>query len=290
MPNATPSEFLTARICFWLSALIILGSTLLWEWRTQYPFYSRIIVGCLVGVLFFTIFPLSMQWLNTRQSQPRDLASSKLTPAPTPSSETTSAVKRVTIHDLFLTDFPLLSSNGRAEVATSTDAKAELTIEFRTWYDLKSNAKFVSIWVPFSPATFEVLKAVAEQYNDILRARIQSITAPANPADKTRMILAMKDGAFIDITFKTPGDSSIVKPLDFPSTSKVYLYYEYDLSLSQLGALENLFQSKGLSPQFRNWDYTEGKPTPNVEDVIARTVEFKLDNQNTGTESNKNPQ
>jgi hypothetical protein len=80
MPNATPTEFLAARVCFCLSSLILLASTLSWELRTQYPFSSRVIVGCLVGALIFVLFPISMQWLDTRQNQPKDLASSKSTP------------------------------------------------------------------------------------------------------------------------------------------------------------------------------------------------------------------
>jgi hypothetical protein len=74
MPNATPTEFLVARICFCLSAFILLVSTLLWELRTQYPLYSRVIVGSLIGVLFFVVFPLSIQWLHTRQNQPKESA------------------------------------------------------------------------------------------------------------------------------------------------------------------------------------------------------------------------
>ena len=189
------------------------------------------------------------------------------------------SVKRATVHDLFITDFPFLSSNGEAEVfpATPADAKAKLTIEFRVWYDLDSNTKFVGIWVPYSPDTFDVMGAVAEQYKNIINARIQSITAPANLPDKTRMNWAIKDGAFLGITLKKPGDSSIVNPLEFPYTGTVYLYYEYDLSLIQLGVLENLFRSKGLLPQFRNWDHVEGKPVPDVKSVIGRTVGFKRD-------------
>lgn len=190
---------------------------------------------------------------------------------------------RPTVHDLFLTDFPLLSRNGKAEAVSATSTNKAVPIEFRVWYDLEANAKFVSIYVPFSPATFEALKSVAEGHKDILNAKIQSITAPANPADATRMILKLRDSAFVGITFKNPHDSSVVNPLDFISTGKIYLYYEYELSISQLGSLENLFQSNGLSPQFRSWDYAdlcwkqiehEGKPAPKVEDVVARTAEF----------------
>ena len=140
---------------------------------------------------------------------------------------------------------------------------------------------------------------MAEAHNGILKAPIQSITAPAHPADAARMILAAKDNAFVGITFKNPRDSSIVNPLDFISSGKIYLYYEYDLSLDQLGSLESLFQSKGLSPQFRNFDYAsicwsqierDGKPAPKVEDVLARTVQFTQDNHSIGTESNKSSQ
>ena len=272
-----------AKILFVVSALVLLVPLLIglpWPRIRQYAVENRVVsiititlLGALVSAGAAIVF------LPSKKSA---------TESPMAAATATSTVKRVTIHDLFVTDFSLLSSNGEAETfpAASTGEKAVSTIEFKVWYDLESNAKFVSIYVPFSPDTFETLKAVAEQYNDILRARIQSITAPANPADATRMILAMRDSAFIGITFKNPGDSSTVNPLDFVSTGRIYLYYEYDLSLSQLGALENLFQSKGLSPQFRNWDYAsvrqrqiehERKPAPKVEDATGRTVQFTQD-------------
>jgi hypothetical protein len=240
------------------------------------------------GVVTFLLAKRSEGVTPTESPVSQDAAerqNTKSTAAPT-----RAASQRPTVNDLFMTDFPLLSSNGKAEALSATSTNKAVSIEFRVWYDLETNAKFVSIYVPFSPATFEVLKAVAEGHNDILKSRIQSITAPANPADATRMMLALRDGAFVGITFKNPRDSSIVNPLDFISTGKIYLYYEYDLSLGQLGALEDLFQSKGLSPQFRNLDYAsicwkqiehDGKPVPKVEDVVARTAEFTDDNHST---------
>src|SRR5438552_105251 len=79
MPDATQNEFFAARVCFLLSALILGGWTLWWEFKIQLPLYSRILVGCVVGSLLFVLFPLSMRWLNIRQSgEPTQPASIRL--------------------------------------------------------------------------------------------------------------------------------------------------------------------------------------------------------------------
>lgn len=67
MPNASPTEFLVARCCFCLSALILFGSTLTWALKTGWPLLPRLVVGMLVGALIFVLFPVSMQWLKSRQ-------------------------------------------------------------------------------------------------------------------------------------------------------------------------------------------------------------------------------
>src|ERR1017187_5776420 len=93
LPNATATEFLAARLCFILSVAILTGATLLWELKTEFPIYSKVIVGCVVGILVFVLFPLSIQWVNGRQY-------STVSPAATEPS------KPQTISELFQGDFP----------------------------------------------------------------------------------------------------------------------------------------------------------------------------------------
>lgn len=162
---------------------------------------------------------------------------------------------RPSIHDLFLTDFPLLSVNYSAEVGSSDGRGSAVPVEIRVWHDLRSRAKFVGIYVPYTPRTFEVLKAVTDPYAAIKKAPIQSFTAPANTAEATMMELAAKDNVFVGVRFKIPGDSSPIDPLDFPFTGSIYLYYETALSASQIGELETAFRANKLSPQFRGSDY-----------------------------------
>jgi hypothetical protein len=57
------------------------------------------------------------------------------------------------------------------------------------------------------------------------------------------------------ITSKDPADSLSEKSTDLVFTGKIYIYYEKAMSTEQIAALEKLFTSKKLFPQFRSLDY-----------------------------------
>jgi hypothetical protein len=190
---------------------------------------------------------------------------------------------RAKVRDLFLTDFPFFSTNYVAEIGGASGTVQMPELEIRVWYDLTSRAKFAGVYIPYSPHTFRIIEAIADLQSIISGARVQSITAPADRSDATRMDLVLKDSEFSKVSFKAPGDSSPVYPFEFPFTGSVYIYYEFELSASEVGALETAFKSKSLAPQFRGHDYVTLRHieiarigvVPSPKDVVARTVSFK---------------
>ena len=74
LSNASSSEFLFAKACFYLSAVILGSSTLWWELKTESPFFWRLVIGCAVGGLIFVLLPVSIHWVNERSIPDLDTA------------------------------------------------------------------------------------------------------------------------------------------------------------------------------------------------------------------------
>jgi hypothetical protein len=83
------------------------------------------------------------------------------------------------------------------------------------------------------------------------------------------MNIVARDNEFPGVTFKLPNDMGPIDPFKFPFNGTVYVYYSFDLTISQLGELETLYKRAGLTPIFRGDDYVHriGKcifPVPQV--------------------------
>lgn len=206
-------------------------------------------------------------------------------------SEDTQSAARIephppTIHDLFLTDFPHFSANFKAEVLPSdgeTDKHPKAEVEFRIWHDLTSRTKIIGLYVPYTLNTFDIIRTLPAIKEELLNHKIQSITAPKDPQDATRMSISARDNEFSGVTFKLPNDMGTIDPFKFPFNGVVYVYYRSDLTISQLGELETLFNRAGFTPIFRGEHYAQGrwrdmKATGRYIDLPvdtkARTVEF----------------
>jgi hypothetical protein len=228
----------------------------------------RHVVIAIASVSFaaFLLF-VSKDWIRDKSSIPKE-------PRPP------------TIHDLFLADFPHFSANFKAEVLPSdgeTDKHPKAEVEIRIWHDLTSRTKIIGLYVPITLNTFDIIRIFPAFKEELLNHKVQSITAPKDPQDVTRMSILVRDNEFLGVTFKLPNDMGSIDPFKFPFHGTVYVYYSFDLTISQLGELETLFKRGGFTPIFRGEHYVQGrwrdmKATGHYIDLPvdtkARTVEF----------------
>ena len=156
---------------------------------------------------------------------PREDNSSSPTAAPTRDEPQT-------LHNLFSHDFPYLALGSSAEIRDSKGAVIS-TIEYKVWQDPATNSKFLSVYVPKSSDTFGICHSIADRYEAFF--------------DKFQS-LEVKQGNAVDLS---NSDSS-----DLVFTGKIYIYYEDELSLGQLGQLDDYYKSKHLTAQFRGMAYS----------------------------------
>lgn len=65
----TPAEFRLARWCLVISALVLGGVDIVWQFTTSMPWWWRGIVGISVGGLIFIGLPEGLRWIARRQQQ-----------------------------------------------------------------------------------------------------------------------------------------------------------------------------------------------------------------------------
>ena len=149
--------------------------------------------------------------------------------------------------------FRFLTSDGE------TDKHPKAKVEFRIWHDLTSRTKMIGLYVPIALNTFEIIRTFPAFKEKLLKHKVQSITAPKDPQDATTMSILMRDNEFLGVTFKHPNDMGPIDPFKFPFNGTVYVYYSFDLTISQLGELETLYKRAGFTPIFRGEDYVQGR-------------------------------
>jgi hypothetical protein len=63
-----PPEYVVARTCFWVSALLLGCTGLVWELRTEQPTWWRITAGILIWICVGVGLPESLRWVSKRQA------------------------------------------------------------------------------------------------------------------------------------------------------------------------------------------------------------------------------
>lgn len=137
---------------------------------------------------------------------------------------------------LFMTDYKgkgsgggiSLSSDGRDDLTLKNDTK--LRIFFQINEDYGNRSKFMSFYIQSSPQTYEAIEFLAATYRKYLNATLN-----------------VEEGGV--------ASSSVTKTSELVFTGRVFIYHEDTLSLSELGKLSDLYQSRGLSPQFLTTPY-----------------------------------
>jgi hypothetical protein len=165
---------------------------------------------------------------NQKSKIPLDSHIEESRPVPLPKS----------LKDLFNEDFSnCLKFTNQCSIS-SADGKNKTDVPWHICNDSTAGTKFLSLYIPRSPDSYNVCAALSD--------------FPHQAIEHER-----KSG--VEIQSKSPGDSSHVDMKDLQFSGRVYLYDEALLSLTELGALEALYKSKNLFPQFRGSEYVTAR-------------------------------
>jgi hypothetical protein len=218
-----------------VAILIALLSDPFYTWLRAFrahPIGSTVIIGMSGGLMlsafwFFVIvgFPLSKSYLADKPAK----ESSDATVAPNASPESSGLL---TVHELYMKDFPNLLKFGMEKELRSGDGNNTIKIHFQVHMDFDAKSKFISFYIPASPLTFDVFRSMPNLFQGLL-----------DESDK------------VSASAQIPGNSAMDDSRELVFTKKVFAYYEESLTLEQLGQLEGLYKSNGFSIQFRGMNY-----------------------------------
>jgi hypothetical protein len=137
--------------------------------------------------------------------------------------------KPLTLRECFDKDFTNLLRILNQLQVQSVDAKETVTVDCALFLDHAANTDFMSLYIPHCSRAFIVCGHLA---GEVARIRDE---------------LKSRVGAHA----RVPGDITMDKSSDLAFSGRVFVYYEDELSLQELAALDNVYREKQLSPKFR---------------------------------------
>lgn len=84
----SPAEYKLGRWCFWLSAGSLGGMQLFWEYETERPAITRVVIGLLVWTIIGVGLPELLRWVNRREKDAHRPALSEVQSVPTEAPRT----------------------------------------------------------------------------------------------------------------------------------------------------------------------------------------------------------
>jgi len=151
-------------------------------------------------------------------------------------NETPKPNKMKSVHDLFMTESKYLTVGGDT-VFTITNSETRqattIPISIKLHMDFLTNSKFLSVYVPTSPRSFEFCRGLPEVYEGLLSQAVR-------PTEE----------------FVMSGPSEMpVSSKGLVFTGQILIYHEDDFTLKQQAELEEIFKKKNLFPQLRGVEY-----------------------------------
>src|SRR5438034_3660112 len=109
-----------------------------------------------------------------------------------------------TLHELYTNDFPSAFGFARDEQFTSLDDSKKAMANVKANLDINAKTKFLCVYIPSSPLTYDVCLYVANHYDELMTKEIGGLKLEAlDPADSVRE-----------------------RSDDLVSTRRTYIYYE----------------------------------------------------------------
>ncbi len=138
--------------------------------------------------------------------------------------------KTQTLLDYFNNDFRSLPKASEDRIITLRN-KESITIKSTAWLDFESQTVFIGFYIPDTPHAYSICTYLASNYKTAL--------------DLRRSVLIEQSG----------GGMQPVNSNELQFSGRVFLYHETPLLEEQRHQLVNLYKSKGLAPQFRDYQY-----------------------------------
>jgi hypothetical protein len=138
---------------------------------------------------------------------------------------------RPSLLDLFNSDFPY--GHIDKEVLLKTADGGEVKALIHVFYDFNGRSSFLGFYLPRSTMTFEACAYIGQNYKLLYDDIINSISVGARYA----------------------GDVAMTFSKDLVFSGRIYVYYEDDLSMEQLGVLAALYRQHGVDFQPRGGAY-----------------------------------
>jgi len=143
-----------------------------------------------------------------------------------------------TLRQLFDTDFGNTFRHSADVTITDSDKKTgkelyHTTIRRTSYLDFPAKASYLGIYIPATPATGEICRYVADNAKNILDDMLKEVA----------------------VNFRGQAENRSTNLNDLTFTGRVYIYTEWELTTAQKANLEEYFQVKGLSVEFRSLDY-----------------------------------
>jgi hypothetical protein len=217
------------------------------SWAAVHPYIALdigpwiLIAGgiCSLGLIHWQSLYSIWTMVTPRAKQsPASLVSSSATPIAT---QKDLSRRPLTLRQIFDTDFE--PSYGKffsnAEIALphedrggrSSDTK-KIVIGYQVMYDFAANSKFLSLYVPDSESSFEIVMTLPYTYQKLFDlADAVHVYAPDS------------------------GQSQPTSSRTMKFSHRLYIYMETDFTLQQMASLEEEFGRVGISVQFRGHAY-----------------------------------
>ncbi len=145
--------------------------------------------------------------------------------------------EKLTLYDLFLTDFSGSQMIGRSGPVNTPDG--QIKIEYFFIIDLERRSKLLEFYIPWSHHTSDLCIDISDLINS--------------------QILTLPKDADVNISQKGIGDSNVSTSNEAIFSGRVFIYHETELLAEEIGDLTKLYKTKNLAVQFRSTSYLSFK-------------------------------
>ncbi len=224
---------------------------------------TLVIAGAFGLAIYYTLWTIKNPApAPTEVETPSTVRPSSPSPAPSPTVVPESDLVP-DLHKQYLTDYKGMKF-GFDKVLQSPDGTVKSTINVQINLDHQAKSKFLSVYIPHVPSTYDVCKSLPELHKTFLA-----------------------DGDTVRSDMQMPGDATVSSSRDMIFTGVIYIYHEDRLTLEELGSLENLFKAQKLFVHFRDTNYAttmwlsrkaaaSGHPSSTSTETTAKNLDLRV--------------
>jgi hypothetical protein len=227
-------EYAVAMLCWFISALVLIAKAINWEGLRDRPVLTVMGRGAwLCGSVALLI--LLYRWTEIKRGdKPFSILIAPKIP-PIAKSEVLSPSQVVSLYRLFKEDVPGIKSIDFKPVLLHVQSSTEtFGVEPRLHADFVGLSKFVSFYVPSSPAVRDIIQFIADNYSTL------------TGINQIELVLT-KPGEY-------PRSTDTMK-----FTGSIVIYHEDALSNADLATLENYYNARRLTPIWRGTAYLQSQ-------------------------------